>query len=107
MAVGSGSPGPGAGCVVTEAHLVLESQIAHWRGFVERHRAISAFDVDEMEDHLREQIADLSASGLDDDVHSRGGDVLRTSAAALGSTGRCVSPYRDPTGPARRRGYTA
>ena len=46
---------------------MLESQIAQWRGFVERHRAISASDVDEMEDHLREQIADLSASGLSDD----------------------------------------
>ncbi|ULE35628.1 permease prefix domain 1-containing protein [Mycobacterium sp. IDR2000157661] len=46
---------------------MLESQIAHWRGFVERHRAISASDVDEMEDHLREQIADLAESGLSDD----------------------------------------
>jgi hypothetical protein len=42
----------------------LESQIGQWRGFVERHRAISAADVDEMEDHLRNQISDLSASGL-------------------------------------------
>ena len=52
---------------MTGPHLLLESQIAQWRGFVERHRAISASDVDEMEDHLRAQIADLSASGLSDD----------------------------------------
>lgn len=42
----------------------LESQIGQWRGYVERHRAIAAGDVDEMEDHLRGQISDLSASGL-------------------------------------------
>jgi len=42
----------------------LESQIGQWRGFVERHRSISAADIDEMEDHLRNQISDLSASGL-------------------------------------------
>lgn len=45
----------------------LEPQIAHWRGFVQRHRAISPADVDEMEDHLREQIAELSAAGLSGD----------------------------------------
>ncbi|MBF6520394.1 permease prefix domain 1-containing protein [Nocardia farcinica] len=42
----------------------LESQIGQWRGYVERHRAISAADVDEMEDHLRGQISDLTGSGL-------------------------------------------
>ncbi|BBY44232.1 permease prefix domain 1-containing protein [Mycolicibacterium celeriflavum] len=42
----------------------LESQIGQWRGYVERHRAISAADADEMEDHLRNQIADLSSAGL-------------------------------------------
>lgn len=45
----------------------LESQIAQWRGYVQRHRAIAAADVEEMEDHLREQIADLSRGGLSDD----------------------------------------
>ncbi|WP_040795581.1 permease prefix domain 1-containing protein [Nocardia higoensis] len=42
----------------------LESQIGQWRGYIERHRAISAADVDEMEDHLRDQISDLSTAGL-------------------------------------------
>jgi hypothetical protein len=50
-----------------DADSELESQIGQWRGYVERHRAISASDVDEMEDHLRNQISDLSAGGLHDD----------------------------------------
>ncbi|MBC2638158.1 MULTISPECIES: permease prefix domain 1-containing protein [unclassified Rhodococcus (in: high G+C Gram-positive bacteria)] len=45
----------------------LESQIGQWRGYVERRRAISAADTDEMEDHLRGQISDLSAAGLKSD----------------------------------------
>ncbi|MFV2194731.1 permease prefix domain 1-containing protein [Nocardiopsis sp. LOL_012] len=44
---------------------VLEDQIDQWRGFVRRRRAIDAADVEEMEDHLREQINDLEAGGLD------------------------------------------
>ncbi|KUH99879.1 permease prefix domain 1-containing protein [Mycobacterium sp. IS-3022] len=47
-----------------DADAALESQIGQWRGYVERHRAISAADADEMEDHLRNQIADLSSAGL-------------------------------------------
>ncbi|WP_150250035.1 permease prefix domain 1-containing protein [Nocardiopsis deserti] len=46
---------------------VLEEQIDQWRGFVRRRRAISPSDIEEMEDHLREQIADLGANGLDDE----------------------------------------
>ena len=42
----------------------LESQIDQWRGYVQRHQAIAATDVAEMEDHLRERIDELSASGL-------------------------------------------
>ncbi|GAA1104263.1 permease prefix domain 1-containing protein [Nocardiopsis metallicus] len=44
---------------------VLEEQIDQWRGFVSRRPAISPSDVEEMEDHLREQIADLESGGLD------------------------------------------
>jgi hypothetical protein len=50
-----------------ETHAELESQIDQWRAYVLRRRAISAADVDEMEDHLRERVAELSASGLDDE----------------------------------------
>jgi hypothetical protein len=45
----------------------LEAQIDRWRGYVQRSRAISPADVDELEDHLREQIADRKATGLDDE----------------------------------------
>ncbi|MFE7630854.1 permease prefix domain 1-containing protein [Kocuria sp. NPDC057446] len=44
-----------------------EAQIGRWRGYVQRRQAISSADVDELEDHLREQVADLRATGLDDD----------------------------------------
>ncbi|CAL9409453.1 hypothetical protein SUDANB121_01639 [Nocardiopsis dassonvillei] len=43
----------------------IEEQIDQWRGFVRRREAISASDAEEMEDHLREQIAELEAGGLD------------------------------------------
>jgi hypothetical protein len=52
---------------VMAAHAELEAQIDRWRGFVQRNRAISASDVDELEDHLRGQIADRQATGLDDE----------------------------------------
>ncbi|MGH3588504.1 MAG: permease prefix domain 1-containing protein, partial [Pseudonocardia sp.] len=48
-------------------HEQLEAQIDQWRSYVQRRRAISAADVDEMEDHLRGQVADLTATGLGDD----------------------------------------
>ncbi|MBE1876515.1 permease prefix domain 1-containing protein [Myceligenerans pegani] len=51
----------------TPDHAGLEAQIDQWRGFVRRRRAIAAPDVEEMEDHLREQVADLQEGGLDDD----------------------------------------
>ncbi|WP_336245063.1 permease prefix domain 1-containing protein [Paeniglutamicibacter quisquiliarum] len=50
-----------------EAHSGLEAQIGQWRGYVARRRAISPADLDELEDHLREQIADRRAGGLDDE----------------------------------------
>ena len=45
----------------------VEQQIDQWRGYVRRRQAIQASDVVELEDHLREQIAGLVASGLDPD----------------------------------------
>ena len=50
-----------------DPHEGLEAQIAQWRRYVQRREAISAADVDEMEDHLRERIDELSAAGLDDE----------------------------------------
>jgi hypothetical protein len=49
------------------SHAELEAQIDRWRGYVKRSPAISPADVDELEDHLREQIADRQATGLDDE----------------------------------------
>jgi hypothetical protein len=42
----------------------LEAQIAEWRAFVARSAAADGRDVDELETHLRDQIADLDAAGL-------------------------------------------
>ncbi len=50
-----------------ETHPELEAQIEQWRGYVQRRKAISAADIDELEDHLRGQIADRQATGLDDE----------------------------------------
>jgi len=46
---------------------VLEEQIGEWRAYVLRRQAIEAADVAELEDHLRSQVADLQASGLNAD----------------------------------------
>ena len=42
----------------------LESDIAEWRAFVEQTPGADGRDVDELEAHLRDQIADLNAAGL-------------------------------------------
>lgn len=42
----------------------LESQIAEWRGFIARGSALDGGDVEELETHLRDQIAELEAAGL-------------------------------------------
>ncbi len=42
----------------------LESEIAEWRDFVERGPAVDGRDVEELEAHLRDQIADLNEAGL-------------------------------------------
>ncbi len=45
----------------------FESQIAEWRTYVAARPAVNGHDVDELEAHLRDQIADLDAVGLDTD----------------------------------------
>jgi hypothetical protein len=42
----------------------VESQIAEWRAYVGKAPAVNGHDVDELEDHLRHQIAELNAVGL-------------------------------------------
>ena len=45
----------------------VESQIAEWRTYVSRAPAVNGHDVDELEDHLRHEIAELSTAGLAED----------------------------------------
>ncbi|GAB3652245.1 permease prefix domain 1-containing protein [Glycomyces tarimensis] len=45
----------------------LETQIAEWRTYMLRRRALHDTDVEELEDHLRGRIADLAETGLRDD----------------------------------------
>jgi hypothetical protein len=42
----------------------IESQIAEWRAYVANAPGVNGLDVDELEDHLRVQISELSAAGL-------------------------------------------
>jgi hypothetical protein len=42
----------------------VEPQIAEWRAYVAEAPGVNGRDVDELEDHLRHQIAELSAAGL-------------------------------------------
>jgi hypothetical protein len=45
----------------------VESQIAEWRAYVAKAPAVSGRDVDELDAHLRDQIAELDAAGLSAD----------------------------------------
>ncbi|HEY7875969.1 MAG TPA: permease prefix domain 1-containing protein, partial [Actinomycetota bacterium] len=42
----------------------VESQIAQWRSFVTKTPAVNGRDVDELEGHLRDRMAELSEAGL-------------------------------------------
>lgn len=48
-------------------HTSLEQQIAQWREYVRHRRAFHGPDVEELEDHLRGQVAALREGGLADD----------------------------------------
>src|ERR671920_1615586 len=45
----------------------VEPQIAEWRAYVAKAPAVNGRDVDELEAHLRDQIAELDAAGLSAD----------------------------------------
>ncbi|HML98994.1 MAG TPA: permease prefix domain 1-containing protein [Tepidiformaceae bacterium] len=45
----------------------IERQIHEWRAYLERRSTIDHVDVDELEDHLRSQMAELDAAGLSRD----------------------------------------
>lgn len=46
---------------------MLDERIAEWRAYLGRRQAIHPVDVEELEDHLRSQVSDLRAAGLDDE----------------------------------------
>ena len=46
---------------------MLEERIDEWRSYVQRRPVMGATDVDELEDHLRSQVTDLSEAGLDEE----------------------------------------
>ena len=52
---------------MSSADTMLEEQIAQWRGYVRRRRAIQGRDVDELEGHLRDEVAGMTSAGLADD----------------------------------------
>jgi hypothetical protein len=52
---------------MTAAVPPLEEQIAQWRDYLRRHRTIGVRDVAELEDHLRDQVGELTGAGLADD----------------------------------------
>ena len=45
----------------------LEEQIGVWRAYLRRRAAINGPDVEELEAHLRDQVAALTHAGLDED----------------------------------------
>ncbi|HEY2949523.1 MAG TPA: permease prefix domain 1-containing protein [Micromonosporaceae bacterium] len=47
-----------------DSDMDLETQVAEWRTYMRRHRAVDGADVDELEDHLRATVADLVEAGL-------------------------------------------
>ena len=50
--------------MTTFADRQLEDQIAEWRAYVRRRQALHAPDVEELEGHLRDQLAALTEAGL-------------------------------------------
>lgn len=43
---------------------LIEEQIAEWRAFLDAHQGVDCADIEELEGHLREQVAELAGYGL-------------------------------------------
>jgi len=54
----------GGGTVIVESNNDLEAQIAEWRAYVHRRRELLQTDAEELEDHLRSRITELTEAGL-------------------------------------------
>ncbi|MBO3662075.1 permease prefix domain 1-containing protein [Microbacterium stercoris] len=64
-----------------------DALVAEWRRYVLRRQVISPDDVDELEDHLRAQIDDLTRSGLDE------GEAFLVAIRRLGDVDQVSSEY--------------
>jgi hypothetical protein len=53
--------------MIIDSYDDLEGPIAEWRAYMRRRRELHHTDVEELEDHLRSRIADLTAAGLQAD----------------------------------------
>src|SRR5262249_41760335 len=54
----------GVSGMTTSADRPIEEQIAQWRAYVARRPALHGPDVEELEGHLRDQVAALTSAGL-------------------------------------------
>jgi hypothetical protein len=54
----------GGGTVIVESNNDLEAQIAEWRAYVHRRWELLQTDAEELEDHLRSRITELTEAGL-------------------------------------------
>ncbi|MEO8094694.1 MAG: permease prefix domain 1-containing protein [Pseudolysinimonas sp.] len=65
----------------------LDEQIAQWRAAVTRGPAVDAADADELESHLREQIADLETAGMSPD------EAFFIAVRRLGAVNKLTAEY--------------
>jgi hypothetical protein len=54
----------GGGTLTVDSDKELDGQIAEWRAYVHRRRELHNTDVEELEDHLRSRITELTEAGL-------------------------------------------
>jgi hypothetical protein len=54
----------GGGTVTVDSDKELDGQIAEWRAYVRRRRELHHTDAEELEDHLRSRITELTDAGL-------------------------------------------
>ena len=71
--------------------LDIDAQIGQWRSFLDRHPAAVSADIDELEDHLRAQLADLTAVGLSED------EAFLVAVKRLGGVNARSREVRPPT----------
>jgi hypothetical protein len=64
-----------------------ETWISEWRAALERGGAVDAPDADELESHLRDQIADLEAAGLTDE------EAFQIAVGRLGKVDQLTAEY--------------